>query len=591
MSGEAINFFNNFSDFSYKKKFEENERKIDNNNNRSDEIKIYNKTVQSTVQNNNKQQKSDDRRNSNTDRFIKKAEHIKSHFVEIGKIVDKYTQNPQDALKDESIKAKIEAKDAAEIKELLTDKVTLGAFLAMASSDELSGEDIAAGLKEFKRVAPKSKIDLSKYTTDDIEKMNGEDFAALLKDLKKARKGMKSGILANIAGKMMKKPHRCKQYMSIVNKRNSYADVDVEKAISNMDKMNDETSLKYIKNMNDLERIKDKDSRQKYKGSTIVNIASDMTSQPKAANAILNTAKKEDMDDIHLAKISGNLVLNPKMIASYEKMLGMKSADGSDRFSKENLLSHTDYMVDKNAIQIETYSSNVAEYASDENVSGSQVTEYSQRATTEPASKAEIEKEIQVTTNATNSEITEFITSGVVTSPVSAISPERKSGTLSNVQNTQNAYYLKMYSEFKAQYGDAVDQMIKIFKEKPGVIKTLFRNPNLTINEAMRFVQKYGTNRELMSEISKNPRIIDKLHAASATITTDQLTELAQLCTRRGADFVLELLEKYGALKTMTLANNAFTESRKQAIQNAVKKDTVTGEPLDNFRFQREILA
>ena len=153
----------------------------------------------------------------------------------------------------------------------------------------------------------------------------------------------------------------------------------------------------------------------------------------------------------------------------------------------------------------------------------------------------------------------------------------------------KETYYKKLADDFRAQYGKAADTMIQLCIEKPEVVKALFTNPNITFATGMAFIKKYGTNVELIAEIAKNPRNIDKLKLASASITTPQLVELAKLSEKRGVDFVVEMIQKYNPTKAITLCSSPDSEK----IKTQMKKENNASETQEylNYHFQREFIA
>ena len=376
-----------------------------------------------------------------------------------------------------------------------------------------------------------------------------------------------------------------------------------------MEEMSDKEKIDYTENISELGEIKDENDNPKYEGTVNVKVAKHMVDEPKAHNAIINTAKKDDMDGKHLLGISSNLVKNPDMIPSYEQLLGTKDSKGNDKFGKEALLNQTNYMVDKSVSEIEKYTGKVLEYAKYDSISGDEATAYGEKVMSDPSSEAAVDAMVE-TKAALSGELTEDTsdnsdsadipntTSGFSLSTVETFT----SVTNNNIFKTENdsvdsneteadkkAYYQKLATDFRAKYGTAADTMIQLCLEKPEVVKALFTNPNITFEAGMAIIKKYGYNVALLSEIAKNPRNIDKIKFSSASITTPQLVELVKLSEKRGVDFVVQMIQKYSPSKAITICSSPDSDK----IKTQMKKNSDSKESQEylNYHFSREFVA
>ena len=608
-TGEAVNYFNNFNELSAQKKLEKaDNKKVNNTKNAVSEsvkgIDIFTKKANG----------ADSEKSMSNDSFgdiFKKADmdHIKSHVVENKRFAEKYIDNPAAALKDENVKAKINAQDASEIEKQLLDENSLTLFAELARNSELTGKDVIECLKLFNKLPKSQKKNLffASMSADEVEKMSPAQMARRLtrtmKKLARMRKSMTAEERAFIALQLSKAPKECEEHVDkVLENKKVYKDKDVKDMAKNMDEMSDKEKIKYTENITALGKIKDKNDNPKYEGSVNVKVAKDMVDEPRAEKAILNTAKREDMDGKHLSGISSNLVLNPDMIPSFEQLLDAKDSKGADKFSKGALLNQTNYMVDKNIDEIEKYTGKVLEYAKYDSISGDEATSYAQQVMNNPSAESEIDETVEskVSSSKTSSASGSAGSEGVfgTTSSVSFSfeSPEKISAALKSdlAKNSEEvmdkeSYYKKLADDFRAQYGKAADTMIQLCIEKPEVVKALFTNPNITFATGMAFIKKYGTNVELLAEIAKNPRNIDKLKLSSASITTPQLVELAKLSEKRGVDFVVEMIQKYNPTKAITICSSPDSEK----IKAQMKKENNASETQEylNSHFKREFVA
>ena len=608
-TGEAVNYFNNFNELSAQKKLEKaDNKKVNNTKNAVSEsvkgIDIFTKKANG----------ADSEKSMSNDSFgdiFKKADmdHIKNHVVENKRFAEKYIDNPAAALKDENVKAKINAQDASEIEKQLLDENSLTLFAELARNSELTGKDVIECLKLFNKLpkSQKKKLFFASMSADEVEKMSPAQMARrmtrTMKKLARMRKSMTAEERAFIALQLSKAPKECEEHVDkVLENKKVYKDKDVKDMAKNMDEMSDKEKIKYTENITALGKIKDKNDNPKYEGSVNVKVAKDMVDEPRAEKAILNTAKREDMDGKHLSGISSNLVLNPDMIPSFEQLLDAKDSKGADKFSKGALLNQTNYMVDKNIDEIEKYTGKVLEYAKYDSISGDEATSYAQQVMNNPSAESEIDETVESkvssskTSSASGSAGSEGVfgtTSSVLFSLESSekISAALKSDLARNSEEVMDkeSYYKKLADDFRAQYGKAADTMIQLCIEKPEVVKALFTNPNITFATGMAFIKKYGTNVELLAEIAKNPRNIDKLKLSSASITTPQLVELAKLSEKRGVDFVVEMIQKYNPTKAITICSSPDSEK----IKAQMKKENNASETQEylNSHFKREFVA
>lgn len=605
MSGEAINFFNNFSDLSYKKKVEDKEKQTVNNNNANvtDAVKeqtIFNTKVTPAQKRNFKKA---------VDEFFAKQEnieHLQQHVVELGKLVQKYEKNPKEALKDESVKVKFSAEEAAEIENLLKDKNSLSAFFAISGYEELTGSDIVEGLKLFNASKKNKKMPFDNMTPDEIAKMDPKKFAKELKKIRKLRKAMKSEKAVKIAAAMVRNPHRCDHYTSILSKRNIYKDEDVEKAVEQMEGLSDDKALKYFDNMNKLEQIKDENNKVKYSGSVIVDVTKCTVDEPKAEEAIMSTAQRKDMDGEHLLGISNNLVLNPLMIPSYMDFLNAKDSSGNDKFGKETLLGQTEYMVPMNKEEINKYSDKVLDYAQYDNISGEDADSYARDVMENPSLELSIDSAVKEAAADYGADYDSYDTKSSGNSNVDSVNTGNfinriiyKDDDVSTTEeeNEDGIDLEKLAEDFKSKYGQAADTMIELCKENPEVIKALFLNPTITFQQGMALIKKYGNNVALISAVAKNPDNIDKIKMSSASITTSQLTELVKVSEKRDIDFVIAMIKKYNPTKAITICNSIKPERINELklsgfdTRKAVSSKNANENLEEKYHFHRELIA
>ena len=616
MTEEAVNYFNNFSDLSVKKKIENSEQKKvnDSKNAVSESIKNIDIFTQKVNKSTTDSKTSQDEFG---DIFKKKnIDHIKEHIVANKRFAEKYVNNPSEALKDENVMVKFSADEAAEIEKQLKDENSLTLFSELIRNKELTGKDVLECLKRFNKLTKSQKKNMffASMSADEVEKMDPEKMARRLtrniKKLAKLRKAMSPEDRAFIAEMLSKAPEKCEEFLDkFIEDRKVYKNKDIKEIAKNMEEMSDKEKIDYTENISELGEIKDENDNPKYEGTVNVKVAKHMVDEPKAHNAIINTAKKDDMDGKHLLGISSNLVKNPDMIPSYEQLLGTKDSKGNDKFGKEALLNQTNYMVDKSVSEIEKYTGKVLEYAKYDSISGDEATAYGEKVMSDPSSEATVDAMVE-TKAALSGELTEDTsdnsdsadipntTSGFSLSTVETFT----SVTNNNIFKTENdsvdsneteadkkAYYQKLATDFRAKYGTAADTMIQLCLEKPEVVKALFTNPNITFEAGMAIIKKYGYNVALLSEIAKNPRNIDKIKFSSASITTPQLVELVKLSEKRGVDFVVQMIQKYSPSKAITICSSPDSDK----IKTQMKKNSDSKESQEylNYHFSREFVA
>ena len=604
MTWEAFTYIQNFTDSSYKKNIDTQEQKKLNDNN----IAVSD-SIQNTVVFNQKVSKAEIRKQLQEefgDIFKKEnIEHVKEHVVANKRFAEKYVENPAAALKDEQVKVKFNAKEAAEIENLLIDENSLTLFAELSRYEEFSGQDVVECLKRYNKMTERERKNLffASMSADEVEKMDpkkmARKIAANMRKLARMRKSMKAEDKAFIAEMMSKVPKECEEHIDeIIENRRTYKDSDVTDMCKNMEEMSDDEKADYTQNISDLSKIKDKDNKPKYKGSVNVKVAKNMVDEPKAKNAIMDTAKRDDMDGEHLIGISSNLVLNPNMIAAYEAILGAKSSDGEYKFGKEALLGQTDYMLGKSLYELEEYAGKLLKYAKHDNISGEDAASYAQQVLENPSLESQIDSLVEtkasgISDNMFASQNEDSLSGEVVNVSYFNSTENRPVNNLftenSNEQEDKTEYYKKLADDFRARYGKAADTMISLCKEKPEVAKALFLNPNITFQEGMNILQKYGSNVDLISAIAKNPRSVDKIKLSSASITNPQLTSLAQLSDKRGVDFVVKMIQKYSPAKAITICSSPDSEKIKTAM--TTQSNNEESDKFELYHFSRDLLA
>ena len=615
MSGEALHYYNNFSSYSYLKRYEDWQKKEADQPAQikaSEQPAAQKVTPSEDAQGGQDNSKNQNPNLNNKDTFTN--QQIREKIVESAKFIEKYKNNPQDAINDDAIKVKFEAQDAGELTELLKDEQNLALFLHLGKYEKLKGSDVVAGIKKFDDYRVKVKLPFSNISIGKISTISEEDFAKQMDEFRNLRRNMESEDLADISGKVTKKPELHDHTKMIVAKRNVYQDKDAVEAIKYAYE-NDKKAEGFFNGLTALEENKTELGTTKFDGSTIVSVSKDIAETPKSAKAILDTAKLSDISPEHLRAISKNISQNPIMTDGYEKLLNLKDEEGNNRFNANDLLAQTNFLSDKNKKEINTYVGQTLNLSTKyKDLTGKEIDSYAQKLTNNPSQKKSIYKDIAKARKAKQETIEKLYKPQETEEPVK--SSEQQASTSSNKESTKtveirqtsvtsdvivqaesvttinkatvpkefSAYgttVQKQITTFKTLFGSDADKAIEIFKDSPELV-AIIKSPTTTINEGMRFIKKYGNNKAVLKAISKNKNLVAQLTATSANITNDQLGELAELCNKHGSDVILRLLSKFNASKAISIGSSLENESSKQAVLRLLNDSQVDPKERDN---------
>ena len=93
------------------------------------------------------------------------------------------------------------------------------------------------------------------------------------------------------------------------------------------------------------------------------------------------------------------------------------------------------------------------------------------------------------------------------------------------------------------KYGEHSEKILQHLEENPQFIE---------------LIKKYGNNKKLVAALVENPQIINQLKTASSSLTTNELTEMVELChNQKTLNMMKELTKKYLATEAIKMIKSA----------------------------------
>lgn len=531
--------------------------------------------------------------------------------IDIDALVDKYKKNPLGVFDELGFEFTKEEKET--LGAFITDKKSLKAFLNFAKEQELTKEDIIQGFKKLNEMAPSGtwkKIgNFFKTIFDDglaeafklakSEKVyRAEKMSETMGEIREERQDFTAKNVAEIAQTTTVIKEIKQNIMHFVTKKDKngkhlYSENATMKANAYMYENVDKAAT-FTANAVELEAIKGPNNTIKYSGDTIVNVSTRMTDKPELKNTMLQVGKKSDMTDSYFDNITDNLYKNPCMESTISFMVTAKKQDGTDRFSAGNANSASTHLVKKNEKYCSSYHNNITTLSQNENINGDDVVRLNTIATTHPELRDEIIERCKQNPNNVTKLIEEYeekYSSNNTQTNASRntqyddydteVYSHEKDNTNSNnktyieaeqrekfeniskqIFNTKanNATYEENYTD-KTNIGGqeysrtaVLNALYKNYGEhSEKILQHLEENP-----EFIDMMKKYGNNKKLVAALVDNPQIINQLKTASSSITTNELTEMVELCNnQKTLNMMKELTNKYGAIKAIKIVKSA----------------------------------
>ena len=558
------------------------------------------------------------------------AAPVKNAEIDAKKMAKTYKKNPLQALSDKIIGREYNADEAAELKELIKDKDDLQNYFELAKQGTLSNKDIVAGLKEL--AANKTSYLWGLFKGN---KLNEEKFASNMSRVRKIRKDFSSEGAAHVSKVITRNEEFTDTAVHMMSKRETYSEANVIDGVNYLEK-NPKKAENFFNGMIEMENIRDEKGAIKYKGDTILKVTKARTSNPKISSVLLKAAKRTDMKDEPLTKITDDIEHTPQMAPAMEEFIEKKNAKGEYVFSSKNLCAQSAYMRDKDAQHIETYRQNTMQLASYDKMTGDAIVQCAENVTKYPKTREQVmnaaadakipceqvqslsnalthpeeasiapTQETNYTTQQTNAapESTKYTEyqqtaqtfTAKVTSPINATNIA--SNTVSN-QELLNAFGSEKEYEYVAQH-------VKQNPELKPVIEKLYFHPNLPANKIAGLVRQYSTqelevyakdpvyfeqNPQMLKLYVKNKNFFDKLNLYN--IAPKQKEQLASFATGATKELLFEMLDSgVSPDKIATYLTTAKRENKENELKTLITTSTLSStermEKLNNKDFAK----
>lgn len=528
----------------------------------------------------------------------------------IKELLKKYKKKPEEVLQE--LKINFSDKQKEELSKLITDKKKLESFLKIAQNDKLSADDIFAAVNKMKEFKPSNWWTRTKNSVKTLFKEGVSEFFEAAKsetvyfasklgenmgEIREERKDFSSENTANIAQTITEKPKVKENVMHFVKKNNDdgqklYTEENVIEAAGFI-ASHVKDADKFTANAVELESIKDKYGKSKYKGTTTINYSKRVTLNSEIKPAAYAAACKSDMTDEYLDNTTENLFKNPYMAKSIEYTSSAKNADGSDRFTASDVNSTSNHLVIRNKNYCGSYADNIKELAQNQNLSSTNVLNIAKNITAHPEIKAAVMEKIQ-SGNYTGSEIEQYSaqyakeasknSTSATTAPTASYSTEAGSKDSSNTTNpvtTVSKVKGAVNSRQTASTVSSVDNEETYVQktvisgkayERRKVYQTLYKKygplaekilQNLEKNsDFIEIIKLYGANKELLNAAIEQPGILRKLKSVS-NLSKNELAEALAQCTNSSSTEVM-----VQALSTTKNAQKAIEITKKSKIFN-----------------------
>lgn len=534
--------------------------------------------------------------------------------IDIEELTKKYKNNPTAVIDVLGIEFTDEEK--AILAESITDEKSLKSFLNILLNDELSTEDIVAGVEILDEIESSSFFSRVKNVFTTIFEDGFSEAYELAKServykaqklgenmnfIRKERNDFSSQGLAKTALAIANNKKLKNNVIHFVTKKNSqnlylYDEASTLKATNYM-VTNKKLANIYVANAVQLEAITGKNNNIKYQGSTIVDVATRMTNAPELKSTMLSIGRKNDMNDAYFNNITENLYKNPEMKKTMEFMCNTKDSNNNDKFSAYSMNNSSNHLVDKEKVYCEKYYINTKQLTTNTNLSGDNITKITEMITLHPDLKDKIISKIN-NSNLSETEILQACQNIIETESKMATNTGTSNYAADTVNNTQTVEktekepydgytgYYEQKEKVKTQeltlnnvenektktitikgqeYPREViiEQLAKKYgTDGEKVLQNLESNP-----EFVEYVTDYNNNKSIMKQLIDDPQsaiiTIKKLKIASPTISNKEMDELISICTNsKITESLIAQVEKLGAAQAIKMFKKAKIENK-----------------------------
>ena len=552
------------------------------------------------------------------------AAPVKDVEIDVKKMAKTYKKNPLEALKDATIGRTYSAEEAEELKELLQDKDDLQNYFELAKKGTLSNKDIIAGLKELTANKTSYLWGLIKGN-----KLDEEKFASNMSRVRKIRKEFTSNGVAHISKVITKNEEFTDTAVHMMSKRDTYNEENVIEGVDYMEE-NPKNAEAFFNNMVEMEEIRKDNGAIKYKGDTILKVTKARTSNAQISTALIKAAKRTDMNDESLTKITDNVESTPQMAKAMEDFIDKKNSKGEFTFNAKNLEDQSSYLVGKSTKTIESYRKNTLELAGYDKMLGDAIVECAQRVTDYPQTL----EDVMTAAADKNISCEEVVTiSKSLTNPAEAYNTQKATAnsaatnnfatekesiaTASEAKYVQNsANYLQtaepqelrtsqamtapMNTETTARkditrvFGNESDfeyvaEQVKKAPELKPIIAKLYFNPNMPANKIAGLIKQYSTqelevyandpiyfeqNPQMLKLYIKNKSFFDKLSLYG--VPAKQKEQLAAFASGPSKELLFEMLDNgISADKVLSYLTTAKQENKENELKTLVTDATI----------------
>ncbi len=509
--------------------------------------------------------------------------------IDIDKLIKKYKKDPSKILDELGINFTQQQKDI--LKVFLQDKKDLKAFLNLVAQENLSADDIFAGVQKiaekegsgfFKRVGNVFKTLFKEGISEAWELAKSESVyyagkvAENMDEIREKRADFSSEGVASIGAGIADTPEIKDHTMHFVEMNQSpgkklYDENDVLNALGIMQNNTDKAD-QFLANTQELESIRDSYNNVKYKGSTIINVGNRMTNKEELKDTMMAVAKKNDMTDEYLDNTTENLFQNPNMEETILYTTTAKNSDGTDKFTAGQVNNTSNYLVDKSEEYCAKYEKNVKYY--------SEYTDYDSEKILE-----------QSTHNAENNIVIEPENSSEYTTD-SSYNSEAK-------ENIYNEYYknselINTNQNTESDSNEIINvsssETITINGEsynKNEILETLVKKYGTTLGSSMlneiennpKFyeqIKKYSGDRKILEALIKDPKKVEKLKNASASIDNTKLAEMIEQANNEtNLNNIIALTQKYGANAAIKMTRESKINNNEEDIGRILSNSTL----------------
>ena len=541
----------------------------------------------------------------------------KSKYSEnfIDELIKKYEKNPTEIFKELGINFTKEEKK--KIEEYFSDAKSIKSFMLFVAQENLTKEDIVAGIEKLKTIPETSWLTRIKNVvkatfTDGIQEAfklakseriyKAEKLSNNMNEIREEREDFSSTSVADIAFEVTENKEIKSNVMHFVTKKDTqnlhlYDEESTNKAVNYMSQNTEKADI-FTSNAVELESIQDSNKQTKYKGSTIVNVSERMTEAPELKATMMSVGKKQDMNDNNFDNITNNLYNNPNMKDVIDFMATAIDEEGKDRFSAENLNNTSEYLLDKLKEQCETYNINLQKLTRNYNLSGDRITQLTQIIAENPEIKNFIINKLETTPNINEKELIKecqnYLEEKQYKDNYTEINTQETEETIhsyseykanTNAISKEKTEYIGKTKtvEIKGEYYDrktVLSYLNKKFDMKgEEILQSLEHNP-----EFIDYIKQFVKCQDILPQLINNPKDciskINKFKNASSTISPKEMNELIALSTNsENTEILANQVAIYGARYAISYFkkakfNNCLDEAKIIYTTNTIDRES-----------------